>query len=98
MKDLKYKFFIFSLFLGLISCNKMDNSELKKSLGVWNIERFPYSKGTLTIYDDHTYIFEEQSELSKTFSNGNWEVKSDTIIMSSNMPKKCICYEFPSLL
>ena len=73
----------------LVSCQNA-KIDLKLIVGNWNIKRDVYAKGSLTINENMTFKFSEMGHLSESSSSGTWEIKKDTLILSSTMPKECL--------
>lgn len=83
----KLYFLLFAIIF--VGCHS-DKIDLKLILGNWKIERDVYTKGALTINANRTFKFSEIGHLSESYSSGTWEIKKDTLVLSSTMPKECL--------
>ena len=82
-------FKVLFLFL-LLGCKKDQRIDSKKIIGLWNIERDAYTKGTLRINENQTFKFKETAHLSETFSEGIWKIKKDTLFLNSKPSTECL--------
>jgi hypothetical protein len=75
----------------LTSCKKEVSSENQIFVRTWfdTIQGMPF-KAKLIIKADKTFEYSSATCQSRSKSNGNWEIKNDTISLKSIKPKGCL--------
>ena len=86
----KPSFALFFLTL-LLSCKKEVSVENQMFVRTWfdTIQGMPF-KAKLIIKADKTFEYTSATCQSRSKSNGNWEIKNDTISLKSIKPKGCL--------
>lgn len=82
------RYLILTLLFFLAGCE--DKKNIEKIIGSWTIERDVYTNGILKINSDKTFNFSETRDGSKTYANGYWRIKKDTLILNSEMATECL--------
>ena len=86
---------MFSILIGIVMKKVFKENEFKidktqKFINNWKATKKPTPfQGTLKIRSNKTFEYIAGACTSKSFSEGNWEIENDTIILNSLKPKKC---------
>lgn len=87
-----FNFFIYLLIIALtlFSCKKNTSFDMCKICGEWNIKSDAMETGEILIFNtDNNFTYKSVGHITESFSQGNWKIKENTLILNSIMPKEC---------
>jgi hypothetical protein len=76
--------------LGCLSCKQASNTKVEDFVKAWqSVENPLFFKATLSIKEDGTFRYSQNTELCKGFSNGNWIFENYYLVLTSERPDSC---------
>ncbi len=81
-----------AIFLSLVclSCKQATNTNAEEFVKKWqSVENPLLFKAALSIKEDGTFSYTQNTELGKGFSIGDWVIESSYLILSSEKPDSC---------
>lgn len=90
MKISKVCIYFTLLFVTLFSCEKNRLFHVSQIYGEWKIKSGVMETGEVLIFNtDKTFTYKSVYHITEFFSQGNWKIKEDTLILNSIMPHEC---------